>query len=117
MTKAKVLQQNEWKAIRAENYEAVIELKHSLNSRLQELRQPLKDELASTYLHKWVIYSLALNNLRSIVKEVKSEIMRISLIGDEDFLYEFGHHLADYDEYEYALKCGYNECDDYWDAK
>jgi hypothetical protein len=53
MTKAKVLQQNEWKAIRAENYEAVIELKHSLNSRLQELRQPLKDELASTYLHKW----------------------------------------------------------------
>lgn len=117
MRNNKLLQQNEWKAIQAINHEAFLELKHILNTRLQELGQSPQDELKSDYLHKWIVKSLYNARHPSIVKEVQTEINRLSLLDDDEILYEFGSHLSENDCYEYAFECGYNECDDYWHAK
>ena len=111
----KILEENEWEAEIPKRY---LRLKDLINSRLKSHGQYPLTHLNSTYLHIWAIKCSSPQDFKSIAKDLDEEYFRVSLLKDDEFLYEFRHHPTpdDGDWYEYAFEIGYDDSDD-WQTK
>lgn len=102
----------------SEKLKSFYALKDLINGRLQESGQSLLTQMNSTYLHIWAIKCLSQNNHKRVAKELSKELLRVSQLEDDEFLFEFRHHPTPDDEdwYDYAVEIGYDDSDN-WQTK